>query len=262
MSENSIIDAKQYYLHYDVDNRIKRDKAHLIEFLLSLFTLEKYINKHANVIDIGCGTGNYSVALSDKCNSILAVDMMDNLLDILRNKIEKMRISNITCLCSNVLEVPNIVNKKFDLILCMGPMYHLNNKKDRISCFTALKKLGHKDSIFIFTYLNNFACLSNVFKEKIKFNTFVNLLRKDKFYLKPFYFTSYDYMARETIHNGFEIIEHLALDPVANICTDSVNNISEENYNDFVETLKKTNKYPEFLRLSSHNMIVAKLKKD
>lgn len=262
MEKKSIHDAKEYYSVYDVENRIKRDKAHYIEFFISMDTINKYIKHEMSIIDIGCGTGNYSITLSKKCKDILATDLMDNLLDILRKKIKEQSCDNISCLCTDVLNLPNLVHKKYDLILCMGPLYHLNNKKSRFLCYNNLKKISNKNSVFIFTYLSTSACLSRVLKGKMKLSEFIGLFKKEKFYYKPFYFSSPDLICQELKSNSFEILEHVALDPISSFCVDAVNSFTETQYKDFINTILQQKSNHKLLSLSSHNMLVAKLKKE
>lgn len=261
MRIRSVKDAAEYYKTYDVENRIKQDKAHLVEFFLSMNFIKKYIKKKVTAIDVGCGTGNYSIALAKKCKKILAVDLMDNLLEILKQKVKKDHCKNISCLCADILDIPKLTNEKFDLILCMGPLYHLNNLATRTKCFNNIKRLAHDKSIIIFTYLTTSAILSSVFKGKLLFHDFIKLINKKRFYNKPFYFTSPDYIEKEIKKNSFTIIEHVPLDPISSFCGQQVNSLEESNYNDFVATLIKTSYKRKLLGLSSHNMLITMLKK-
>lgn len=256
---NSIQDTKLFYSCYNEDIRIKQDKSHRLEFILSIKTIEKYLTPETSVIDVGCGTGNYSIELAPKCKEVLATDLMPNLIDILQNKIKQNHQKNISCLCVNVLNIPKIVHKKYDLILCMGPLYHLDNPKDREVCYQNLKEIASENSVFIFTYLAPLAALSGVLKEKMKFHIFFDAIKNDSFYMKPFFFSDPNVMKNEIESNAFKILEHLPLDPIAGICRNQVNTFSEESYQDIVETLINNNPEPKLLYLSAHNMIVAQL---
>ena len=260
--KTSISDARKYYTKYDVENRIKKDKAHFIEFVLSLNVINKYTSSKTKAIDIGCGTGNYSVVLAKKCQEVLSVDLMDNLLEILRNKLKTEGLNNVSCLCADVLDLHNFVDEKYDLVLCMGPLYHLNNPEIRISCYNNLKKLAKDDTIFIFTYITTSAFLSNALKGKVSFNEIFQMIEKEHFYFSPFYFSSSIFMEKELVDNSFEIIEHIALDPISSFFVEAINSLSDEQYQDFIDSLLKNQNNTKLLSLSSHNMIVSKLKKE
>ncbi len=258
MTINSVQDAYNYYLKYDEESRVKRNKSHLVEFVLSMNAIEKYITPDSCVIDVGCGTGNYSMPLAPKCREILATDLMDNLLDVLRKKIETEGLSNISCLCANALDLPELVDKKYDLILCMGPLYHLNDTEIRRQCYANLKKIATPNATFIFTYLTTKAPFSAVLKGKIKMSTFFDLHKNDTYYKGAFYFTSPTFMEKEMHENAFQIVEHVATDPICSLCFEPINALSDENYQDFLETVIHNNAHSCLLNLSSHNMIVAK----
>ncbi len=259
MTHASVHDAYNYYLKYDEEKRVNRDRAHTIEFLFSMNTIEKYITSESSVIDIGCGTGAYSMALAPKCHDVLATDLMDNLLQILKEKINKEKQQNITCLCANVLDISKQVNKQFDIILCMGPLYHLNNAKTRQKCYNNIKKLAKPNAVIIFSYLTTNAPFSAVLKGKVSAETFFNYCQKEAYYQGTFYFTSPEFMEVEIVKNGFKIIEHLATDPICCFCSAEVNAMPEENYQTFIKTLWDNNKTSPLLHLSSHNMIVTQL---
>lgn len=259
--KTSVLEARKYYTTYDVENRIKKDKAHFVEFALSMNIINKYISSKTKAIDIGCGTGNYSVILAKKCQEVLSVDLMDNLLEILRNKLKTEGLNNVSCLCADVLDLHNFVDKKYDLVLCMGPLYHLNNPEIRLSCYNNLKKIAKENTIFIFTYITTSAFLSNALKGKVLFNEMFQMIQKEHFYFSPFYFSSPTFMEKELLDNSFEILEHIALDPISSFLVEAINSLPDEQYQDFLDTLLKNQNNVKLLPLSSHNMIVSKLKK-
>ena len=73
------------------------------------------------VLDFGCGTGLLTEKLAPICGQILAVDTSAKMLDVLREKISEMSISNVTTMevavsATTVKENPDLAGK-FDLIV-------------------------------------------------------------------------------------------------------------------------------------------------
>ena len=54
-----------YYNNYDEDGRLKR-KSHMPEYLLTMRYIEKYLKPNYKIIEIGAGTGRYSITLAER----------------------------------------------------------------------------------------------------------------------------------------------------------------------------------------------------
>mgnify|MGYP003299872023 CR=1 FL=1 len=53
------------------------------------------LNEFKSLIDIGAGTGVYSLHLAKLCQSVLALDLSPAMLEILQNSANEYNISNI-----------------------------------------------------------------------------------------------------------------------------------------------------------------------
>lgn len=74
-----------------------------------------------NIIDIGCGTGKYTILLAKTAKAIDALDFSNKMLDILHTDAKKMKLNHkINMICQDFDEFEN--NKKYDLaISTMSP---------------------------------------------------------------------------------------------------------------------------------------------
>lgn len=54
------------------------------------------IHEGARVLDIGCGTGNYAVKFAPHVKEVICIDISEKMLEVLRNKVEKSGLKNIT----------------------------------------------------------------------------------------------------------------------------------------------------------------------
>lgn len=73
------------------------------------------------VLDFGCGTGLLTERLAPICGQVLAVDTSAKMLDVLRQKISDMNISNVIAMevavnANTVKENPDLASK-FDLVV-------------------------------------------------------------------------------------------------------------------------------------------------
>lgn len=69
---NTIID---FYNNYNEDKRLT-SKSHLPEYLTTMRYIEKYLKPDSGILEIGAGTGRYSLALADKGYKVDAVELV------------------------------------------------------------------------------------------------------------------------------------------------------------------------------------------
>lgn len=80
-----------------------------------------YINEYSTVLDIGCGTGAYSIALSGVCKVVDALDFSEGMLNVLREKIKVEGIDNINIIKRdwNRIDIEDeCMYKKYDFVIC------------------------------------------------------------------------------------------------------------------------------------------------
>ena len=63
---------ENYYNNYEEDTRLQSRHGQ-IEFITSMKYIEQYLEKGAKILDVGAGTGRYSLALSRKGYNVTAV---------------------------------------------------------------------------------------------------------------------------------------------------------------------------------------------
>ena len=63
-----------------------------VKFLMQ----QEFLNESSTVLDIGCGTGRYSLELAKRCSSVTAVDMDASSLSVLQDHAKQLNIQNIT----------------------------------------------------------------------------------------------------------------------------------------------------------------------
>ena len=84
----------EYYNHYDEERRLMR-KSHMPEYLTTMRYIEKYLNNGAKIIEIGAGTGRYSLALADLGYDVTAIELVPHNIDIMRKKVKPKSSPNM-----------------------------------------------------------------------------------------------------------------------------------------------------------------------
>lgn len=88
-TENKIID---FYTNYDEDGRLLR-KSRLPEYLTTMRYIEKYLKPNSKIIEIGAGTGRYSIVLAEKGYDVTAVELVPHNIEIIKKKLNRIIIS-------------------------------------------------------------------------------------------------------------------------------------------------------------------------
>jgi SAM-dependent methyltransferase len=68
---------------------------------LKLLDSRVSFHKEMNVLDIGCGTGIFSIALSKRVAKVIAIDISDKMLEYARLNAEKHQRGNIEFICAD-----------------------------------------------------------------------------------------------------------------------------------------------------------------
>ena len=117
-----------YNNDYDEDARLMKDNAHKVEYITTTKYIEKYLKEGDRILEIGAGTGRYSINYAQKGYQVDSVELVSKNLEILKSKITKEM--NITALQGNCLNLHMYEDNTFDITLVLGPMYHLYDDAD------------------------------------------------------------------------------------------------------------------------------------
>ena len=79
---------ENYYKSIDEDTRLIKDKAHNIEFLTTIHYIEKYLKRGNSILEIGAGTGRYSIYFAKNDYNVNAVELLDNNIRIFNENIK------------------------------------------------------------------------------------------------------------------------------------------------------------------------------
>lgn len=158
--KNTIID---YYNNYDEDGRLKK-KNRLPEYLLTMKYIEKYLTPESRIIEIGAGTGRYSIALADKGYDVTAVELVPHNIEIMKKKVKPEH--NIKIYEGNACDLSFIDSNLYDIVLLLGPMYHLFNDEDKHMAISEAVRIARKGAVIYSAYCNNDTVMYKMFYKK------------------------------------------------------------------------------------------------
>lgn len=118
-----------YYQHYDEDGRLARNRRGQVEYATTMAYLRRYLSPGCRVLEIGAGTGRYSITLAAEGYDVTAVELLPHNLNQLRRKITPSM--NIQALQGNALDLSMLDSAQYDVTLLLGPLYHLFTREDK-----------------------------------------------------------------------------------------------------------------------------------
>ncbi|MCL2832051.1 MAG: bifunctional GNAT family N-acetyltransferase/class I SAM-dependent methyltransferase [Treponema sp.] len=119
---------EKYYNRYNENNRLLT-RSGSVEFLTTMRYIKRFIKPGARILDIGAGTGRYSLRLADEGYQVDAVELIEHNIEIFKSQIKPDH--RISVKQGNVLDLSSIADNSYDIVLLLGPMYHLYNTADK-----------------------------------------------------------------------------------------------------------------------------------
>ncbi len=250
----------KYYNKFNEDKRLTRRHG-IVEYTTSMKYIHEYLKKKKNpkIIDIGAGTGKYSIPLAEEGYNVTAIDIVKRHLTTIKNKTDKVKT-----ILKNATDLSTIEDNTFDITILFGPMYHLITESDKIQALQEAKRITKNNGyIFISYYMNDYAIIKHGFMDKnIKESLKKNLI-DNNFHITPKKDDLYSMVRLEDINKYKKItnlkrIKILAQDGPSDYIRKYINDLDEEEFNLFLKYHLSTCERKELLGASSHVLDILK----
>lgn len=153
----------EFYNNYDEDSRLKR-KNRMPEYLTTMKYIKKYLKPNSKIIEIGAGTGRYSIALANMGYDVTAVELVPHNINIMKKKVKPKH--NIKIYEGNACDLSFIDSDTYDIVLLLGPMYHLFTDEDKNKAIGEALRVAKTGGIVYSAYCNNDTCMYKMFYKK------------------------------------------------------------------------------------------------
>ena len=88
------------------------------------------LNNQDVVADIGCGNGRHLFICAEKCSHIVGIDISQEMLKIIKNKLTKNNIINVSLIHADVVELP-LTDDSIDMVLFVASLHNIKGKEHR-----------------------------------------------------------------------------------------------------------------------------------
>ena len=248
---------KSYYENYDEDGRLFRDNAHLPEYLTTIRYFDKLFAPGSRILDACAGTGRYSFYLADKGHSVTACDLAEHHVSIIKSKPGADKLTGIG-VC-NVLDLSQFDEASFDVVLCMGAMYHLPTDAEKTQATRECIRVCKPGGLVALSYINYFAGIADSIDTGLTNLDEVLAYFEDDGESESLFRTATPAkMERYAIGEGLNILHHIGVEGLSLFLKEKVNAANAKDFDKWMEFVYKHCEDPSILGCSAHGLLIGR----
>lgn len=254
-----------YSNKYNEDGRMMRKP---LEFIRCKEIISRYLKYEImQIADIGGATGVFSYWLANQNHKVHLLDFTQSHIDLAKENGKNQSIELESYTCADARQLPYI-DEQFDLVLEMGPLYHLQKEQDRIKCLEEAKRVLKKGGVLLCEVISRYANLFECFQWNLTSDErFIKLLDEnlstgnhspgETGYFTTAYFHTPDKITDELLKSGFNDIKVISVEGFAQIL--NVNEIlnDEQKKKLLLDYISKTESIHDLFGVSGHFIAVA-----
>lgn len=233
-----------YYNKFNEEKRLNSRHGQ-VEFITSMNYIHKYLEileltgkkkQEIKLLDIGAGTGRYSVVLAEEGYDVTAVELVKHNLGRLKQKSDKVKAYQ-----GNAMKLSRFEDESFDLTLVFGPMYHLLKEEEKLRALQEAKRVTKKNGFILVAYImNEFSVITYAFKERHIKEAMETGMLDETFHCTQTANALYSMVRLEDIAKLNEAVnlqrrQIIAADGAANYMRPFLNALDEEEFQYFIE---------------------------
>lgn len=140
----------------------QRLERHPIEFRATMRAMEEFIPAASKILDVGGGPGRYAIELARRGHSVSLVDLSYQNIMLAREKTAQAEITLDRYVHANALDLSEFGDNQFEVVLCLGPLYHLLEETERDRAITECKRVLKTGGLIFAAYISRYAFLIDI----------------------------------------------------------------------------------------------------
>ena len=149
--------VSSFYDQYDEEGRTVRSRHGQLEYFTTMNYIHRYADGQSKILEVGAGTGRYSIALAKEGVDVTAVELVENNLAVLREK--SSGLDNIKSFQGDATDLSRFPDNTYDVTFCLGPMYHLYETTEVNSAIDEAIRVTKPGGVILFAFISVFAIM-------------------------------------------------------------------------------------------------------
>ncbi len=246
-----------YYNTFSEEERLLSQHGQ-VEYLTTMKYIHEYLpeTNNARILEIGAGTGRYSIPLAQEGHIVTALELIGHNLDVLKSKLTGSE--SLEALQGNALDLSRFGDNTFDMTLVLGPMYHLYTKEDKIKALSEAVRVTKRGGCLLVAYCMNEPVIIRYVFGKDNLQSSLAMIT-DEWHCKSGPKELFELVRTEDIaeldsHVNAVRIKLVAADGAANYMRDKIDEMDSHTFEKFMEYHLSTCERPDLTGASDHTL--------
>ena len=163
LSGNKISDYVAQYYDQQAQREWERIERHRTEFAVTLRALKKHLplcapgTSPVRVLDCGGGPGRYAIELARQGYQVTLFDLSDGNLRLAKDKAQEAGVSLQGYEQGTALDLSRFPDEVFDVVLLMGPLYHLLELDERRQALAEARRVLKWGGSLLASFITRYA---------------------------------------------------------------------------------------------------------
>ncbi|MDR1465779.1 MAG: class I SAM-dependent methyltransferase [Oscillospiraceae bacterium] len=246
--------------------RHSRSRADGMEFLMTRKLLEPFITPETDVVEFGCASGYYAGLWQERSRCYLGVDLTPENVEYFNSR----GFANARAQVGDAAHCPEIPSGSFDVVLCLGPMYHLP-PEGRARAMAEMIRICKPGGTLAFAYIPNagvmlWAVANRIRRKELPWRKrrhggfYPNRKGNESIFSgvndsNPcFLFTMPEEMEALAKQHGLRVVQNAGVDIKPNM--DQINHMNEEQYACWLELAEYLLQFPSVAGAAGHALMI------